>query len=80
MILDQATSALDNEPEAQVKQALDHVMDRRTTIIIAHRLSTIQNADRVLVIDNGKIIEEGAHDALVNKESYYKALHDAQLA
>ncbi len=80
LILDEATSALDNESEAMVKRALEHIMDRRTTIIIAHRLSTIQNADRVLVLDNGKIIEEGAHDALVNKDSYYKALHDAQLA
>ena len=67
LLLDEATSALDNESEAKVQQALEQVMRGRTTIIIAHRLSTIRSADHILVLDEGRIVEQGSHDALSDK-------------
>jgi ABC-type multidrug transport system fused ATPase/permease subunit len=65
-ILDEATSALDSESERLVKDALDKLMEGRTTFIIAHRLSTIREADKILVINKGKIVEEGSHESLMN--------------
>ncbi len=74
MILDEATSALDNESEKLVQESLDVLMKGRTTFMIAHRLSTIQNADRILVLDEGKIIEEGTHEQLLQKGGLYASL------
>jgi subfamily B ATP-binding cassette protein MsbA len=67
LLLDEATSALDNESEAKVQQALDRVMDKRTTLVIAHRLSTVVNADHIVVLEEGYLVEEGTHNALVAK-------------
>jgi subfamily B ATP-binding cassette protein MsbA len=78
LILDEATSALDTESEHEVQKALENLMKNRTTFVIAHRLSTIRNADRIIVIDNGRIVEEGGHDALLGQRGLYKNLHDMQ--
>ena len=75
LILDEATSSLDAESEQQVKEALEKLMDNRTTIVIAHRLATIRNADKILVLENGTIIETGNHNELLENESgYYNKL------
>ena len=74
LILDEATSALDSESEKLVQEAINNLMKSRTSVVIAHRLSTIQNADEILVIDEGKIIERGTHTELVNHEGIYHKL------
>jgi subfamily B ATP-binding cassette protein MsbA len=74
MLLDEATSALDTESEKLVQEALDHLMENRTTLIIAHRLTTIQNADLILVLEDGKIIEQGNHESLMKKAGLYQKL------
>ncbi len=79
IILDEATSALDNESEAVVQKALDNLMKNKTVFVIAHRLSTIKNADRIIVINNGCLVEEGTHDELMNIENgQYKHLYEIQ--
>jgi len=78
MILDEATSALDTESEKLVQDALNKLMENRTSIIIAHRLSTIQHADKIVVIDNGQIIEEGCHTELLAHNGLYRRLIDMQ--
>lgn len=78
MLLDEATSALDTESEKLVQGALNNLMKNRTSLIIAHRLSTIQNADHILVLENGRIAEEGSHEVLVNNNGLYKKLIDMQ--
>lgn len=78
LILDEATSSLDTESEKLVQQALDELMKSRTSIVIAHRLSTIVNADKIYVIENGKIIEQGTHKQLITNNHVYKKLHDLQ--
>lgn len=80
IILDEATSALDNKSEAIVQQAIDNLMVDRTVFIIAHRLSTVRNADKIVVVNYGKIAEIGSHDELINKEnSIYASLYRTQL-
>jgi len=74
LVLDEATSALDSESEKLVQDALINLMKNKTSIVIAHRLSTIQNADKIIVLDNGKIIEEGKHKELMSKKGTYNAL------
>ncbi len=78
LILDEATSSLDTEAEMEVQEALENLMKGRTTLVIAHRLSTIGNADRIIVIVNGQIIEEGTHDTLIAKEGEYFKLYNMQ--
>jgi ATP-binding cassette subfamily B protein/subfamily B ATP-binding cassette protein MsbA len=78
LILDEATASLDTESERLVQEALDRLMSSRTTIAIAHRLSTIKNADEIIVMQEGKIVERGRHDELIAKGGYYKKLNDMQ--
>lgn len=75
LLLDEATSALDSETEREVKKSLDFLMQNRTTLVIAHRLSTIENADIIVVIDNGRIIQIGKHNDLILEEGLYRKLH-----
>ena len=78
LILDEATSALDSESEIEVQQAIEHLMENRTTIVIAHRLSTIRNANRICVMENGQIVEQGTHEELLLKEGRYQQLYEMQ--
>ncbi len=78
LILDEATSALDTESEREVQKALDNLMQGRTTFVIAHRLSTIKNADRIIVMQDGRIAEEGTHQSLLARNGLYTTLHDMQ--
>ena len=78
LILDEATSALDTESEKMVQDALEKVMQNRTSIVIAHRLSTIQKADKIVVLDKGEIAERGTHDELISQNGIYKKLVDLQ--
>lgn len=78
LVLDEATSALDSESEALIQDALDKLMKGRTSIVVAHRLSTVANLDRIIVLKDGKIVEEGSHAELLKKDGAYKKLWDRQ--
>ena len=78
LILDEATSSLDSESEKHVQSAIENLMSKRTVIVIAHRLSTVHNADKILVLEKGQIVQEGKHEDLVNNEGLYKQLHKMQ--
>ena len=75
LVLDEATSNLDLQSESQVERALDAILDGRSAIIVAHRLATVMRADRIIVVDNGRIIESGSHNELLNKEGAYSEMH-----
>lgn len=78
LILDEATSSIDTRTELKIQQALNVLMEGRTNFVIAHRLSTIKNADVILVIDNGEIVERGSHDELIQKDGFYANLYNSQ--
>jgi ABC-type multidrug transport system, ATPase and permease components len=78
LILDEATSALDSESEKLVQEALTQLMKNRTTLVIAHRLSTIQHADEILVIEQGRIIQKGSHQDLIQEQGLYQKLSSIQ--
>jgi len=79
LILDEATSALDTESERLVQDAILNLMKNRTSVVIAHRLSTIQHADLIVVMDEGRIVETGSHDELMNRQDgFYRKLHSYQ--
>ena len=79
LILDEATASLDTESERMVQEALDYLMSNRTTISIAHRLSTVRKADEIIVMNEGRIVERGTHDELIEKNGYYKKLYEMQV-
>jgi ABC-type multidrug transport system fused ATPase/permease subunit len=79
LVLDEATSSVDSYSEQLIQDATDKITKGRTSIIIAHRLATIQKADKIIVMDNGKIVEQGTHKELLQKENgYYKNLYEVQ--
>jgi ABC-type multidrug transport system fused ATPase/permease subunit len=78
LILDKATSSLDSESERLVQDALETLMRGRTTFVIAHRLSTVRRADKIIVLDNGEIAEQGDHETLLSNNGLYKKLYEIQ--
>jgi ATP-binding cassette, subfamily B, bacterial len=78
LLLDEATSALDAESELAVQQALDRLMHKRTMLVIAHRLATVQKADRIIVLDGGKVVDSGRHADLVRRGGLYSRLAELQ--
>ena len=80
LILDEATSSVDTRTEERIQRAMDNLMEGRTSFVIAHRLSTIRDADLILVINQGDIIEQGTHKELLAKDGFYANLYNAQFA
>ncbi|MFR7992734.1 MAG: ATP-binding cassette domain-containing protein, partial [Lachnospiraceae bacterium] len=80
LILDEATSSVDTRTEEQLQMAMDRLMEGRTSFIIAHRLSTIRNADLILVMNHGDIVEQGSHDELIAAGGFYASLYNSQFA
>jgi len=78
LILDEATSSVDTRTEVLIQKAMDNLMQGRTSFIIAHRLSTIRNADRILVMDKGDIVEQGTHEDLLKKDGFYATIYNSQ--
>ena len=80
LVLDEATSSVDTRTEQRIQQAMDRLMSGRTSFVIAHRLSTIRNADLIVVIDGGDIVEQGTHDELLARNGFYAELYNSQLS
>jgi len=80
LILDEATSNVDSRTEIKIQEALSELMKGRTCFIIAHRLSTIQNADTILVLQNGRVTEQGTHDELIEQRGFYSTLYNSQFS
>ena len=80
LILDEATSSLDTQSERRIQEALDALMENRTTLVIAHRLSTVENADQIIVLDKGRIAETGTHKSLLARNGLYASLYRMQFA
>jgi ATP-binding cassette subfamily B protein len=78
LVLDEATSHLDTRSEALIQDALEYLMEGRTSVVIAHRLSTVKAADKILVIDDGRLVESGTHSELLERDGLYRTLHDTQ--
>jgi ATP-binding cassette subfamily B protein len=78
VILDEATSSIDTKTEIEIQKAMDELMKERTSFIIAHRLSTIKNADNILVIKQGRIVEQGKHEQLIKRKGFYAQLYNSQ--
>jgi len=78
LILDDATSSVDTETEGEIRQALQHLMQGRSTFIIAHRIQSVMNADLILVLDQGCIVQRGTHDELMAQEGIYRQIYDVQ--
>ena len=74
LLLDEATSSLDSESESKIQYAMEKLAKGRTTIVVAHRLSTVRRADKIIVLDNGEIIESGSHEVLIAKDGFYTNL------
>jgi len=79
LILDDSTSSVDTQTERLIQQALDHIMEGRTTFVIAHRLSTVRRADLIVVLENGAIVEQGKHEELLVKNGLYRQIYNLQL-
>ena len=80
LIFDDSTSAVDSETEYEIQKALRKIIAGKTSFIIAHRITSIQDCDRIIVLDKGKIIEEGTHDELIKEEGFYKKIYDIQVS